>query len=590
MSSNLSSDVTNTLHAGQKAKRSKKKKGGKNRANGTPTKTNGVKLDETHDDDAEEEEAESASSPANTIPPSFPEPEIVPPAQLTNGNGQDSKEKVEDATMEGLARRPSVASQGESKDMAHSQTQALSSDGDGLDVGDGPSTRLYTLSKDREALRQEVAQVRQSLQDLQGKYETETSDLRDQLAGSQEEKETAETQYQDLLGRVNTIRKQLGDRLKVYAEDLRQARTRIEELEDQNSSLRQQNEAREAELAALAEQGEQQSKELSSLRNRTTLSQQNFSKEREELLRREAYAKEEFEAAKQAMQDWEVLAMEERSIRESIAEKVADLEEQVASYRDAHARAAAESDSQSSTIDGLQRALQELQNARRRELREMVEDSQAQVENLQKQLRESESKAAEAITVLESTRQELERALPFEKEVKEKNLLIGKLRHEAVILNDHLTKALRYLKRGKPQDTIDKSDILSASLLDHLLTLFRQLVTNHLMHFLALERGDPKKFQVLQIIANLLGWDDGSSPSAARPWLVTDKRTRTARGSGSGTPRCVKSEPKGPHITLASDTQHPSIIVGIFLREQQQKRISGGTMVGLFGARISRRS
>lgn len=51
---------------------------------------------------------------------------------------------------------------------------------------------------------------------------------------------------------------------------------------------------------------------------------------------------------------------------------------------------------------------------------------------------------------------ELERALPFEKEVKEKNLLIGKLRHEAVILNDHLTKALRYIKKGKPEENIDK--------------------------------------------------------------------------------------------------------------------------------------
>ena len=86
----------------------------------------------------------------------------------------------------------------------------------------------------------------------------------------------------------------------------------------------------------------------------------------------------------------------------------------------------------------------------------MVENSQSQVESLQKQLREVESRATEATSSLESTKQELERALPFEKEVKEKNLLIGKLRHEAVILNDHLTKALRYLKKGKPEDTIDK--------------------------------------------------------------------------------------------------------------------------------------
>jgi len=71
-------------------------------------------------------------------------------------------------------------------------------------------------------------------------------------------------------------------------------------------------------------------------------------------------------------------------------------------------------------------------------------------------LNESEGRAAEATKSLEAMMQELERALPFEKEVKEKNLLIGKLRHEAVILNDHLTKALRYLKKGKPEDTIDK--------------------------------------------------------------------------------------------------------------------------------------
>lgn len=145
-------------------------------------------------------------------------------------------------------------------------------------------------------------------------------------------------------------------------EDLSQARSRIEDLEGQCGSLREESETHAAELAAMAEEGEQRSKELSSLRNRTTLSQQNWSKEREDLLQRERYAKEEFEAAKQAMQDWEILAMEERSIRESIAERVADLEEQVESHREAHERAAAERDSQSLTVNGLQRALQEIQD------------------------------------------------------------------------------------------------------------------------------------------------------------------------------------------------------------------------------------
>lgn len=36
----------------------------------------------------------------------------------------------------------------------------------------------------------------------------------------------------------------------------------------------------------------------------------------------------------------------------------------------------------------------------------------------------------------------------------------------------------------------------------------RQIVTNHFLHFITLDRSDPKKFQVLQLIAALLNWTD----------------------------------------------------------------------------------
>ena len=94
--------------------------------------------------------------------------------------------------------------------------------------------------------------------------------------------------------------------------------------------------------------------------------------------------------------------------------------------------------------------------ARKRELRELVENSQTQIEELRKQLQEVQAKSKESSAALEIAQAELERALPFETEVKEKNLLIGKLRHEAVILNEHITKALKQLKRGRPDENIDK--------------------------------------------------------------------------------------------------------------------------------------
>ena len=100
------------------------------------------------------------------------------------------------------------------------------------------------------------------------------------------------------------------------------------------------------------------------MRNRTLLSQENFGKEREELLEREAFAEEQFEAAKQAMSEWKILAIEERSIRETTQEKLTDLEEQVTAHREAFERAASERDTQSTTVDGLQRALQELQDGK----------------------------------------------------------------------------------------------------------------------------------------------------------------------------------------------------------------------------------
>lgn len=107
---------------------------------------------------------------------------------------------------------------------------------------------------------------------------------------------------------------------------------------------------------------EQQSREVETLRSRTNLSQQNWLKERDELIQREAFAREEFETAKQAMQDWEVLAMEERSLRESLSEKVSELEDQLSNQRESYERASAERDTQSQAVDGLQRALRDIQD------------------------------------------------------------------------------------------------------------------------------------------------------------------------------------------------------------------------------------
>ncbi|PWY81769.1 hypothetical protein BO70DRAFT_379750 [Aspergillus heteromorphus CBS 117.55] len=351
--------------------------------------------------------------------------------------------------------------------------------------------RLDALVRDRDTLRAEVIDMRKSLEGLQSKHRADMAALQENLENAESKKEHAESQFQKLLERVNTIKSQLGERLREDAEELAQAKSRIEELEGQNLGLQEGLQSKLSDLERVSEANNNMLRELSTLRDRTNLSQQNWLKEKEEILEQENYLQTEFEQAKEAMHNWEVLAMEERSIRENLGEKVIDLEEQLVTVKGAYEKAASDLDSQVATVDGLQRALQEIQAARKQELRELVESSDIQLEELKKQLHGAEKSSSEANKALQDAQNELERVRPFEKEVKEKNLLIGKLRHEAVTLNDHLTKALRFLKKGKAEDNVD-----------------RHIVTNHLLHFLALDRSDPKKFQILQLIAALLGWTD----------------------------------------------------------------------------------
>lgn len=138
--------------------------------------------------------------------------------------------------------------------------------------------------------------------------------------------------------------------------------THVSELEDQNRELQEGNTSLTEQLDKLRKDNEAQAAEAATLRSRSNLSQQNWIKERDELISREAFAREEFENAKQAMQDWEVLAMNERSIRENLAEKEAELKDQVESLREAYEKAARDRDTNNEAVEGLQKALQEVQN------------------------------------------------------------------------------------------------------------------------------------------------------------------------------------------------------------------------------------
>lgn len=440
-----------------------------------------------------------------------------------NGHTEDDKAPEEDADSESAEPEPSLT-----------------------------AAKLEAMSQEREALRVEVEQLRRQLETIQSAHNEETSQLRSDLEESEAAKDRAENQYQTLLTRVEKIKETLGDRLKRDRAELEEAKDRIEELEALNEQSQTDQRNVQEQFARLKEEMAEQEEELTLLRSRSNLSQQNWLKEKEGLELQNKHLKAELESATNAMGEWEVIAMEERSMRENLAEKVADLEEQLVSVREAYQRAAQERDTQSSAIDGLQRALQEIQEARRKELREMVESSEEQLSALRKQAKEAEARALAAESERENLAKELERTVPFEKEVKEKNLLIGKLRHEAIVLNDHLTKALKYIKKTKPEETIDRYVSLP--------TLYSSFTNN------ALTRPQANRDKPLPPLLDLGSFRPAQVPDPpghSRPLRMDRRATRTSRSRTTG--RIVEHVEVTTHVALPQNAQFTRPEHGILL-------------------------
>lgn len=138
---------------------------------------------------------------------SSPAEVLVTSSKADNGG----KAKISTAGTERKERDGSNTNNHESSILRNTLARASSEDA---------GNRFESLVQERMALQDEVAELRRSLDAIQGRYAEELQTIRRQLEERTGEKEHAETQYRNLLGKVNTIRSQLGERLKADAVSL----------------------------------------------------------------------------------------------------------------------------------------------------------------------------------------------------------------------------------------------------------------------------------------------------------------------------------------------------------------------------------
>lgn len=153
-------------------------------------------------------------------------PGLIPEQDLPDGqahtNGVPSRnDGAQQLTMHGKEAGKPVENGTEVDEHTASQERAQRNHvrpiSDSMDVISNTEARLEVLAQERAALKDQVSDLRRSLEEVQMKHQEGMSIVRTQLNERNSEKEHAETQYRKLLGKVNTIRSQLGERLKADA-------------------------------------------------------------------------------------------------------------------------------------------------------------------------------------------------------------------------------------------------------------------------------------------------------------------------------------------------------------------------------------
>ncbi|GAA5886998.1 hypothetical protein JCM5296_005219 [Sporobolomyces johnsonii] len=315
--------------------------------------------------------------------------------------------------------------------------------------------------------------------------------LEDELERTRADKDAFEAQYHGLLAKLTAMRNTLGDKLKQDADELDRREQEIADLRAAKDDLSETVETLKRELIQSNADADAAHAELEHLRLRAFDSEKQTSEEATEREHALRDAQEDLERVRMEREEWESEAMRERVRREEFQARCAQVEMELAGAKTEREVLREARDRERESAANLHAVLEEFQAAKDRELQALLGDLQNQLHDATDSLEACKRRAANAEAQLSAAHNDSEKVLALTKEVKEKNLLIGKLRHEAVILNEHLTEALRRLKKDSSENSVD-----------------RRLVSNVLITFLNTPRGDTKRFEMLQLIASILSWTD----------------------------------------------------------------------------------
>lgn len=382
------------------------------------------------------------------------------------------------------------------------------------------SEELEKKQKQIDSLTAELEKLKlQSQPQGDEELKKEVEQLRERAETAEQEKEDVEQQYEDLLEKISHIKSTLGQRLQVDAAELASYKETVQRMEEEDKRAKETIETLQREVITANRDSDKLSHDLSTLRKEYQEAMNNWEKEKNSLVSDQRKVQADADKYRKISRDLEVAILEERAQSENYDGRLSGLEEQVQVQTGYAEQYRQERDEYKSKLEDSQKAFEDQALEFSKKLTELEKTNQ----DVRDKLQATETSKEELGTKMAELEKEVQRLTPLEAEVKEKSLLVGKLRHEAVILNEHLTKALRMIKKDSEGESVDK-----------------QLISNLIISFVTIPRGDTKKFEVLQLISNFLGWDEDqkiqaglsrgamSSQGSSRGGLASPKRSMSS--------------------------------------------------------------
>ncbi|KAL0141738.1 Golgi matrix protein [Mucor lusitanicus] len=389
------------------------------------------------------------NDPENGILDSSVPPSILLPLEQVRSTLQEQQEQIKNAHQKHTAELEEAQ-----KDLKRQITQLNITINELTDEKERAITEKEDISGQLEQLTALEAQIKE----LESRLATTEKEKKE----SQDREKQLSKEHQSLLGKLSHIKETLTPRL----EQDKQLRQKVSELTQELESTRQELEQSRSDMMLRDQESSQQIESLDQEITQLSRKLENVQQEREE-----------YEAM--AMQ----LDAECNQVREQLKSSQLELS-QLKSHMESEKL---EYENEKASLANLQTVLEEFQATKDAEMQAAVEHIERQLAVAKKSWAEYEERAHIAEAALAKYQQDVGKTQKYEQEIKEKNLLIGKLRHEAIILNEHLVEAMRKLKEETSESNVD-----------------RQLITNLLVGFLMAPRGDRKRYDILTIISNVL--------------------------------------------------------------------------------------